>query len=267
MFFAVGSGTRLQLCYAACVNIAQSDSLQPFRDQLVADGFVFSPAAVTRACLEQFGHFGDWSAFADSWNDLALDTYLIDHGRYRRRRHAVFDAHGSLADPQRHIKRAAHQPHYQSKTYNRLQGGIQRWFEPIEVQISDGPSLQTILRFCHGLFSAMASDVRDWRVEVHQFRIEARPDEPGQPTPEGVHRDGVDYVLVLMVRRTNIAQGTTTIHARGGDLLGSFTLVEPLDAALVDDARVYHGVTAVEPIDATKPAHRDVLVVTFKRSR
>jgi hypothetical protein len=38
------------------------------------------------------------------------------------------------------------------------------------------------------------------------------PDEPGQPTPEGVHRDGVDYVLVLMVRRTNIAQGTTTIH-------------------------------------------------------
>jgi len=249
------------------VNIAQSDSLQPFRDQLVADGFVFSPSAVTRTCLEQFGHFGDWSAFTDSWNDLALDTYLIDHGRYRRRRHAVFDAHGTAQDPQRQIVRAAHQPHYQSKTYNQLQGGIRRWFEPIEAQIGDGPSLCTILCFCHDLFGSMAPDVHNWRAEVHQFRIEARPDEPGQPTPEGVHRDGVDYVLVLMVRRTNIAQGTTTIHARGGNLLGSFTLVEPLDAALVDDSRVHHGVTAVEAIDSTQPAHRDVLVVTFKRSR
>jgi len=113
----------------------------------------------------------------------------------------------------------------------------------------------------------MVPEVRRWRVEVHQFRIEARPGEPGQPTPEGVHRDGVDYVLVLMIRRTNIAQGTTTIHARDGQLLGSFTLSDPFDAALVDDASVFHGVTAVEAIDPAKPAHRDVLVVTFKRLR
>ena len=81
-----------------------------------------------------------------------------------------------------------------------------------------------------------------------------------------VHRDGVDYVLVLMVRRTNIAQGTTTIHSLDGTLLGSFTLVAPFDAALVDDARVYHGVTPVEPLNPEEPAYRDVLVVTFKRS-
>jgi hypothetical protein len=248
------------------VNIAQSDSLQPFREKLAADGFVFSPAATLRACLDQFGNVGDWNAFADSWNDLALDNYLIDHGRYRRRRHAVFTASGAIAENDRKIERAQHQPHYQSRVYNALQGGIERWFEPIEAQIGDGPSLRTILRFCHDLFGAMLPNVQSWRVEVHQFRIEASPDEPGQPTPEGVHRDGVDYVLVLMVRRTNIAQGTTTIHARGGELLGSFTLAEPFDAALVDDARVYHGVTAVEPIEAAKAAHRDVLVVTFKRT-
>jgi hypothetical protein len=42
-------------------------------------------------------------------------------------------------------------------------------------------------------------------------------------------------------------------------------LTEPLDAALVDDARVSHGVTSVEAIDPSAPAYRDVLVVTFKR--
>ena len=218
------------------------------------------------AALLGAGTLDDWKRFAESWNDLALDTYLADHGRYRRRRHAVYAALGAHADSGGEIVRTAHQPHYQSLEYNPLQGGIERWFEPVESAIGSGSSMLTILRFCHDLFGAVAPDVRRWHVEVHQFRIEARMDTPGQPTPEGVHRDGVDYVFVLLVRRTNIAQGTTTIHARDGTLLGSFTLAETWDAALVDDARVYHGVTPVEPIDGAQPAYRDVLVVTFRRS-
>ncbi len=231
---------------------------------MLAAGFVFSPSAQTRADLARFGSLEDWERFAGSWDDLAVDTYLAGHGRYRRRRHAVFVAHGTSAGAKRRIERAPHQPHYQSLEYNPLQGGIERWFEP--VTSGDGASLRTIIAFAHALFGSLQPGVRRWHVETHQFRIEARPDEPGQPTPEGVHRDGVDYVLVLMIRRTNIAQGTTTIHAPGGALLGSFTLAEPFDAALVDDHRVYHGVTPVEPLDPARPAHRDVLVVTFRRS-
>ena len=247
------------------MTIAAPECLPDLHDKLTREGFALAPAAQMRNCLHQIGPLDDWTAFVDSWNDLALDTYLIPHGRYRRRRHAVFVASGNATENGA-IVRAAHQPHFQSREYNPLQGDIERWFEPIDSAIGSGKSLRTILRFCHGLFGRMVPDVHSWRVEVHQFRIEARPGEPGQPTPEGVHRDGVDYVLVLMVKRTNIAQGTTTIHARDGHLLGSFTLADPFDAALVDDARVFHGVTAVEAIDATKPAHRDVLVVTFKRS-
>lgn len=246
------------------MNVAQS--LQSLRDEFVVDGFDFVPAARMRAHLERLGGLGDWDGFAASWNDLALDTYLIDHGRYRRRRHAVFTVSAASSETQNRIERAPHQAHYQSRDYNKLQGGIERWFEPVLPAIGGGATLQTILRFCAELFGAMSPDVPKWRVEVHQFRIEAAPDEPGQPTPEGVHRDGVDYVLVLMVRRTNIAQGTTTIHAHDGSLLGSFTLVEPLDTALVDDTRVFHGVTAVEALDPSRAAHRDVLVVTFKHA-
>ena len=74
-------------------------------------------------------------------------------------------------------------------------------------------------------------------------------------------------MLVLLIRRRNIAEGTTTIHALGDRfLLGSFTLTDPFDAALVDDARVYHGVTPVEPLDPAQPVYRDVLVVTFRRA-
>ena len=156
-----------------------------------------------------------------------------------------------------------HGPHYQGLEYNRLVGGIERWFEPIRPEILANETMRDILSFCLRLYGPLRP-AADWHIECHQFRIEARPDAVGLPTPEGVHRDGVDYVLVLLVNRTNIASGTTTVHAPGGAALGNFTLVQPFDAALVDDARVMHGVTAVEPLDPALPAYRDVLVVTLK---
>jgi hypothetical protein len=232
----------------------------PLQQALARDGFAFMPADRMRPLLAAAGPLTDWDAFAASWDDLALDTYMADGGRYRRRRHAVYTVAADGA-----ISRQPHQPHYQSLDYNPLHGGIERWFEPIEPAIGAGASLTTILRFCRTLFGALAPEIRAWRVELHQFRIEARPGEAGRPTPEGMHRDGVDYVLVLLVRRRNIKRGTTTIHGHDRTTLGSFTLADPFDAALVHDARVYHGVTPVEPVDAAAPAYRDVLVVTFRR--
>lgn len=235
--------------------------LQPLAHALSGDGFAFVPRARMLGLLDA-ARMDDWARFAASWNDLPWDDYLARFGRYRRRRHAVF-----YAGRERIIARAPqHEPHFQSLAYNPLQGGIERWFEPLLASVATSASLTVILQFCHALFGALQPQVARWRIEVHQFRIEARADLPGQPTPEGMHRDGVDFVLVLLVSRSNIASGTTTIHAPEHHELGSFTLAEPLDAALVDDARVLHGVTAVDPVDPERPAHRDVLVVTFKRA-
>ncbi|MFA6230683.1 MAG: 2OG-Fe dioxygenase family protein [Rhodanobacter sp.] len=226
--------------------------------KLRRDGFAFVTAEHMRELLEA-GAMSDWAAFAASWNDLAPDTYLAAQGRHRRRRHATFSmgADGSM-------QREPHQAHFQTLQNNPLQGDIQRWFMPMRPPVANGASLRHIMQFSHALFASLRAAPVRWHVETHQFRIEARPGEPGEPTPEGIHHDGVDYVLVLLIDRENIESGTTTIHAEDSSLLGSFTLRHPLDAALVDDARVSHGVTAVTALDPGKPAHRDVLVVTFR---
>lgn len=224
---------------------------------LRTDGFEFVDGARMRELLGGEPH--DWVDFAASWDDLHLDGYMADGGKYRRRRHALFLAPAGGA-----VQRRPHGPHWQGLDYNPLNGGVERWFEPVTDAIGGSQSLTTIIAWCRELFDSLAPEVRDWAIEVHQFRIEARAGEAAQPTPEGVHRDGVDFVMVLLVRRTNIASGTTTIHELDGRLLGSFTLTAPFDAALVDDARCAHGVTAVEPVDPTQPAFRDVLVVTFR---
>ncbi|HEY4999343.1 MAG TPA: 2OG-Fe dioxygenase family protein [Usitatibacter sp.] len=234
-------------------------TLIPLRDWISGDGFAFAPAASMRPMLGVQGAPSDWDAFAASWADLPLDTQLPDGHRYRRRRHATLSARAG----EDHWRLEPHRPHYQSLDYNPLVGGIERWFEPIHGAIVEGATFDHVLRFCLHLFGSMRPQA-DWHIECHQFRIEARPGAAGQPTPEGVHRDGVDYVLVFMVSRTNVESGTTTVHAADGKLLGSFTLSEPFDAALVDDNRVKHGVTAVRPIDPKLPAYRDVMVVTLR---
>jgi hypothetical protein len=239
----------------------QHPSLVELSQPLARQGFAFVQAPLVRTILEAEG-LRDWDGFASTWNDLGVDTFMADGGRYRRRRFAAFAASAEG------ISRKPHQPHYQSRDYNALNGGVARWFSPIEDEVAAHPAMRAILTTSHRLFDALTPEVtrpRVWHVEVHQFRIETGP-ELGLPTPEGMHRDGVDWVMVVLVKRQNITSGETRMENVKHEELGSFTLTEPLDAALVDDERVFHGVTPLGRIDEALPAYRDVLVVTFRRA-
>ncbi len=236
-----------------------SPPLIALADSLREQGYAHAYAGLMQTLLSP-SSLSEWATFAASWSHLSVDTYMADGGRYRRRRFAAF------AVSVHQVIRKPHQPHYQSRDYNALNGGIERWFEPCTETIAQHPILISCLQTCCTLFDSLTvNKPAAWHVEVHQFRIEAHAEQQGLPTPEGLHRDGVDWVLVLLIARENIAEGITTIYDLSKKPLGSFTLTAPLDAAFVDDSRVYHGVTAVEPIDPTKPAYRDVLVVTFRR--
>jgi hypothetical protein len=238
-----------------------NQDLRPLAESLKLSGFAFARAETMNLVLPQAG-LRDWESFAQSWSDLGLDGYMADGGRYRRRRHAAFSA------SRYETARKPHQPHYQSRDYNPLNGGVERWFAPVTESIGAHPAMLAILRTCFDLFDGLTpagARPAAWHVEVHQFRIEARAGEQGLPTPEGLHRDGVDWVCVLLIARENVASGMTSIYDLGRRTIGNFTLAHPLDSAFVDDSQVYHGVTPVEPIDLSRPAYRDVLVVTFRR--
>lgn len=229
-----------------------------FHDQIRQSGFVILPAAEMRTQLGAVS-MRDFSAFADSWNRLDLDQYMADGGRYRRRRHAVFQLKGER------FERQPHQPHYQSRDYNSLNGGVERWFTEVRPDTIANPILETVVAACRKIFAL--DPATDYRVEMHQFRIEASPGETGNPTPEGMHRDGVDWVCVMLIDRVNLEQGVTSIARPDGQPLGAFTLATPMDAVFVDDHRVMHGVTAVNRADPERPGYRDVLVLTFKAAQ
>ncbi|MNM33685.1 hypothetical protein D3C81_443170 [compost metagenome] len=193
-------------------------------------------------------------ALESSWNTLALDTYLKDGGRYRRRRHSCF-----VQDGER-LTQTAHRPHWQPVEYNALHGGMHRLFEPVEAAIVVQAAWQRLIRALGDACSQVKGE-QPWFIEAHQFRIDTT-DGIGRPTPEGAHRDGVDFVAVLLIGREQIKGGETRIFEADGPNGKRFTLTEPWSLLLLDDAAVIHESTPIQPVGPH--GHRDTLVLTYR---
>ncbi len=202
-----------------------------------------------------------FTAWLPHWPELPPDPHLRDGGRYRKRRHGCFrvSASGMAA--------VAHRPHWQPVEYNALHGGFERWFDPLPPALVADRAWARLLQ---GL-ARVADQLRgpdgagsEWFVEAHPFRIDTEGGI-GRPTPEGAHRDGVDLVAVIIVGRHNVKGGETRVFDARGPQGVRFTLREPFSALLLDDERVIHETTPIQPLDSSQPAWRDTLVLTFRR--
>ena len=271
------------------------------RDDIVqemrAKGFcVVAPAALS-AC---FGVTAAALSTLDAtWNDLPRDCYLKDGGKYRARRHSSFVQ--TMTPPA--VTLSLHRAHWQPVDYNALHGGIERWFEPISPLVCEDAAWRTLLRELGNVFAAavpsprgeglgtgtwlnndgsnsshplpnpppqgngakpVGAGAKRWFIEAHQFRIDTS-NGIGRPTPEGAHRDGVDFVAVVLVNRQHIKGGETRVFEAHGPSGVRFTLTEPWSVLLLDDARVIHESTPIQP-DGTAPegGARDTLVLTYR---
>ena len=228
--------------------ISADDVLARMRERGYA---VLGAAAVARLCGVGLDAL---AALVPSWDDLQPDHYLKDGGNYRKRRHSCF----VVADGR--VEQTPHRAHWQSQDYNALHGGMHRWFEPISPDVIAAPAWPRLLSGLAGVFSRLRPDAA-WHVEAHQFRIDTS-DGIGRPTPEGAHRDGVDYVAVFLVERSGIKGGETRVFEAAGPNGQRFTLTDPWSLLLLDDARVIHESTPIQPVDGQ--GHRDTLVLTYR---
>ena len=222
---------------------------------LQAQGFVLlAPAELAALTAVPVAAMSRWLPF---WDRLAADEYLRDGGRYRSRRHGCYVEDVGSGE----MNATPRRPHWQSTDYNALHGGIDRWFEPLEDLLVQDPYWSELLRSLGGFFGRIAG-VDRWYIEAHQFRIDAS-EGVGRPTPEGAHRDGVDFVAVILVNRQDVKGGETRVFQADGPLGVRFVIEQPWSALLLDDARVIHESTPIQP---TGPVPvRDTLVLTYRR--
>lgn len=230
-------------------------ALADARRGLAEQGFAFVSGSVAAGALGVQAQAA--ADFVQSWERLSLDTYLADGGKYRLRRHASLTQ--DFAPPA--LTEVAYRPHWQPKSYNHLHGGVFRHFEAVEPAIAAHPVYLNLIAGLGQLFASLMPVAR-WYVEAHQFRIDASAGE-ARPTPEGAHRDGVDYVALALIRRGTVDGGVTSIFDNDKRLLATEKLAEPWSLMLLDDTRVIHSTTPITAAGAMPI--RDTLVITYRK--
>lgn len=228
----------------------QSDTVA----QLTDTGYAFLSPAETATNFHV--DLAQLNSLRDAWARLPRDTYLRDGGKYRSRRHSCFIQTFSLGV----LTAVPRRPHWQPTSYNALHGGLERWFEPIEPEVLNAPVWGKLVAAIGRLFEQVRP-VERWFIEAHQFRIDTA-NGIGRPTPEGAHRDGVDFVAVILAGRRNIRGGETHVFDASGPSGVRFTMQEPWSMLLMDDARVIHETTPIQP--DTDHGVRDTLVLTYR---
>ena len=227
-------------------------------DQMVRQGFCVFRAIDLSAILHL--DLTSCKSFSALWDDLPEDEYLLDGGHYRFRRHGSFSQEFGATEAR--LRAVPQRAHWQPKNYNTLHGGLRRWFAPLPEALTHSPIWESLLLGLGRCFTTLRPSGH-WFIEAHQFRITTDGGE-GRPTPEGAHRDGVDFIAIILFRRQEVHGGETRILANDQTELQRVILTEPCSALLLDDTLVIHETSPILPISANGRGWRDTLVLTYR---
>lgn len=161
-------------------------------------------------------------------------------------------------------KRLEDQSFYQSAGINRYNGGVQRTFNPIDETCVPESFLFSLAQRQSRLFGI---EEGDWQLNVHQIRIQTTcgSEAEGLSTPEGIHRDGHDFIAMMLWKRTNVRGAASRIYDLDLNLLEERTLEHRGEGVLLNDRQCMHAVTPFYPEDPSDVATRDVFIFDWNQ--
>lgn len=244
------------------MNFTQGETteiLSGITNTLKNDDYVFVTGRQMTVLLET--NVDEVVRFKQCWSTLERDNYMADGGTYRYRRYGQFT---KLA-AQREISMLPHEPYVQPAFINSLNGDIERHFAPLSDKFVTSVLLERLLLMLGDIYDAALNTSANWNIRLHPYRIVTNASQQGQPTPEGLHRDGVTFIASLMINRVNVMGGVTKITDASRCLREELMLDKTFDLVLANDKQTMHEVSPITPVDLEKCAYRDVLVIAFTR--
>lgn len=201
---------------------------------------------------------GDWVIFKDTWNHLDQDKYMNDNGDYRLRKFTK--AKYCHNDDTLWMKEYDY--YYQPPKVNALNGGMKRWFTQIDIDTFNNKILNAAIKTIGRSISEFA-DQKEWNINIYLNRILAKNCKEGKPSPEGIHKDGVKFSLLLLMDRENVNGGENTIYDLNKKPTFTHTLKSEGECILFMDEPTYHFASPVTQVDISTEGHRDLLVIEF----
>lgn len=211
-------------------------------------------AAIEKNWLDNGGSREEIEKLLESYNRLPADRYLSPERPYRYRRFGRFLYAGAGT----RLRTLPNAPFTQSAEYNPVAGGIARHFEPLSREVLQSRFLDALIGHLIRCLPVVAAS---WRINVHQFRVVSLGG-PVSPAPEGVHRDGHAFIALVAIERANISGGNNSVFDQNMKLLRTVNLHSRFDYLLLDDHRLYHGVSPVVSRERSR-GYRDMLIIDF----
>ncbi len=157
-------------------------------------------------------------------------------------------------------------PFYQSIEINPLNGGDQRHFAALGANTVDNRFLSELILFDFAQLTSSKHIEADWLIGVHQIRIITTAGVPGNPTPEGVHRDDEYYTSQHLISRHNIGGGVNFFYGNGSEPTDSpqstWKQKSYFDSYYFDHS-LWHSVSPIVTGKRDGGGHRDVLLIDF----
>ncbi len=100
-----------------------------------------------------------------------------------------------------------------------------------------------------------------WRSASIKSASVASSGEVGEPAPEGIHKDGFNFVGIFCISRQNLIGAETHLHEDPNQPPIFAKELQPGEFVLVNDQRLYHFTTGMKPA-GTIEGTRDVFVMT-----
>jgi hypothetical protein len=194
------------------------------------------------------------------WDHLELDEFLRDGATFRRRRFGLFYFNPGTDE----LLPMQHETYFQRQSINTYAGGISRSFAPLSPAAIGNEYLNALIRMLLRQLPIEPDRLaHPWQVDVHQIRITASITQLGEPTPEGPHHDGEEFVAIHLVQRRNVTGGINRVYSNDQESVFSCTLLEPMDTLICWDPHVMHDVSPIRPVDSDKLAVRDTLLIGY----
>ncbi|MBH8576916.1 2OG-Fe dioxygenase family protein [Nostocaceae cyanobacterium CENA369] len=187
--------------------------------------------------------------FKPFFNNLPVDPYI--KGDYRLRRLSRFVVSGDC------VIKLPHGYLFQPKEYNPLVGDIKREFSELDDALVELDIFKNLVL----AFSDSCKLHPEAEIGVHQIRTTCSPDNMGNPAPEGIHKDGTDFIGIFSVDRENIQGGETHLYTAKKEKPVFSKILSPGELLLVNDHDFLHFTTPIKP-QIKAQGTRDVFVLT-----
>ena len=149
---------------------------------------------------------------------------------------------------------------YQTKKINRYVGGKLRIYKSIDKLVID----EIILLFKKEFQSNLK--FKSYELGIHQIRIISSKDIVGYPVPEGWHKDGFDFVILLNINTKNIIGGISRIREKLNDNYDHFSkLLKSGEYIFINDKKYFHYADPINVKNINKKGTRDIFVLTIKK--